>query len=775
MEFSPEDDSWTGDMSAFLEPSLFFEVPELTCESVGGGSRDDAQDLSVLMLSKYVNSPEPEQNQTDFQSDTALARLLCNSREVAISTTFFNGGDGNAEQWEAALEDVDVLVLPETDGPLLGSDLLTQNAMDYIESWVSRDGGRVIMVGASNYKRELENLIGIESDTLEVESFGGLSVDRFDAARALDRTLPIESDESSAEAWDRSQFMLKIDNDFWSNVYSRDVSVSNLYGGSQNDLSFSAATLFEIDRGQATYLSSNFEGGNNQGWNEVFMQSVYGTATSGFNIRESEKSWYLTGTGAYWNEMSPGARFELGSNFSIAPISCINTPTNPALRTVTAAGTEIVCGSQYIQYGQVDAGVTGRVSRFVTASGDWMSSEIAITNLDRTDSYSDSLWFGGSQGIGSTMSVEATSSSPTGSTNLISESYGSDNPASSWMISSAGTGLDPAFDSYNSEIISRLYGTPPSSNYGGSGRDDNPRLGNDEIKSQWLFEIAAGESFSVQAIIGRTSFQPGCDRAATAVTRSAIQQMVEAVGPIDIPSLFVECQPFNAAVNEVQTVDLGGSARVTWDRVEQAEQYEISLQLEGSEAWSEPIRVNADGNERSSHLFNSLTVGQAYKFRVRPIDVDRNIYGDTAIGTWVQSGLLAISPATPPSSAPPQNPPQSNNPAPAPAQVIPQMIAQTSPGFPARLKKGKTVKFGITAPSGLPLRVSTVGKCKTTKITKKVTVKVLVGKKIKKKKVTVQTGWAVKGSKKGTCTITFSNSGDATRSPLASAGTITVF
>jgi hypothetical protein len=103
------------------------------------------------------------------------------------------------------------------------------------------------------------------------------------------------------------------------------------------------------------------------------------------------------------------------------------------------------------------------------------------------------------------------------------------------------------------------------------------------------------------------------------------------------------------------------------------------------------------------------------------------------------------------------------------------MIAQTGPGLPARLKKGKTVKFGVTAPSGLPLRVTSVGKCKTTAITKTVTVKVLVGKKIKKKKVKVQTGWAVKGSKKGVCTVTFSNSGDATRSPLAAAGTITIF
>jgi uncharacterized protein YcnI len=54
-------------------------------------------------------------------------------------------------------------------------------------------------------------------------------------------------------------------------------------------------------------------------------------------------------------------------------------------------------------------------------------------------------------------------------------------------------------------------------------------------------------------------------------------------------------------------------------------------------------------------------------------------------------------------------------------------------------------------------------------------VKVLVGKTVKKKKIKMQTGWTLKGSKKGTCTVTFSNSGDASRSPLATSGTITVF
>jgi hypothetical protein len=182
-----------------------------------------------------------------------------------------------------------------------------------------------------------------------------------------------------------------------------------------------------------------------------------------------------------------------------------------------------------------------------------------------------------------------------------------------------------------------------------------------------------------------------------------------------------------------------------------------------------------------STLIPGLSRSTDYEFRIRAKRMNFGSHGDNAVGLWAENiaalrTLAAAAPPTTPPSTPPPSSPQANEVAQAPAQIVPQMIAQTGPGFPARLKRGKTVKFGMTAPSGLPLRVTSIGQCKTTKITKKVTVKVLVGKKIKKKKVTVQTGWAVKATKKkGNCTVTFSNSGDATRSPLASAGTITVF
>jgi hypothetical protein len=35
--FEDDQNTWTGDMSNFEVPSLFYEIPELTCESVGGG------------------------------------------------------------------------------------------------------------------------------------------------------------------------------------------------------------------------------------------------------------------------------------------------------------------------------------------------------------------------------------------------------------------------------------------------------------------------------------------------------------------------------------------------------------------------------------------------------------------------------------------------------------------------------------------------------------------------------------------------------------------
>jgi hypothetical protein len=120
---------------------------------------------------------------------------------------------------------------------------------------------------------------------------------------------------------------------------------------------------------------------------------------------------------------------------------------------------------------------------------------------------------------------------------------------------------------------------------------------------------------------------------------------------------------------------------------------------------------------------------------------------------------------TPPSAAP-------SNPGVSPEQVLRRN--QTSPRTPSKGLRTRTIKFTMTAPSRLPLRVSASGSCRSTPVFKNVTKKVKVGKKITTRKVRTQTGWIVTFTKKGACRVRFKNSGNRDFLPLDSVSVVAV-
>jgi hypothetical protein len=99
---------------------------------------------------------------------------------------------------------------------------------------------------------------------------------------------------------------------------------------------------------------------------------------------------------------------------------------------------------------------------------------------------------------------------------------------------------------------------------------------------------------------------------------------------------------------------------------------------------------------------------------------------------------------------------------------------QTSPRTPSKGLRTRTIKFTMTAPSRLPLRVSASGSCRSTPVFKNVTKKVKVGKKITTRKVRTQTGWIVTFTKKGACRVRFKNSGNRDFLPLDSVSVVAV-
>ena len=784
-DFAADETSWTGDMSDFVVPSLFYEIPELTCKSREVLEEEPA--LSVVLLNKQLENPDGQSNQSSFSSSTALATQLCNS--PYLITTIFDGGDGSESAWENALADTDVLVLPETESDLLGSDLLQTSGMAYLTEWV-RDGGRVVLTGSSRYLTELENILGIEGTLQTQEWQSSTQVSRFTASNVLGASLPVETEESEdTNVGNLSERLLRLDDSAFVAISEANVSLLNLYGDLSGSDWLSAVTKFQVGRGQASYLSSNFEGEPNGNWNEILLHSVYGTETSEIEITESGKNWNLWRSGVYWTEMNPAASFKLGGLGDSTSLACMNTPANPAIRKVSPEGTEIICGKQLVQDGLVDAGVSAQLSRFVTKSGDWMSSNIVITNNDREDTYENQVWFGGSQNSSSSMSVEATSLSPNGTTNLSGEQPDFAE-SSEWIVASEGAGINNVHGESTSEVVTHIFEPRPNAHHGGSGRPSWLRMPANEIQSDWWIYLESDQSISISALTGRMSYEPGCDRTAVEISKNAARTITESEGLFEIPSLRTDCESLSATTSSVSAQNSGTNVSVSWSPVATATHYELSHRVGSSGDWSSPTSIPATADTTMSTLISNLSRSTDYEFRVRAKRMNFGAYGDNAFGLWSENvaavrtsaaPVIQPPPTTPPTTPPVTTPPVTTPPVTTPpvttpvvSQVVPQKISQKAPKFPTRLNKGKTAKFTMKAPSGLPLKVTSVGKCKTTKVMKTVNVKVLVGKKKVTKKVKLQTGWVVTATSKGVCTVKFANSGDATRNPLSVTGKITV-
>ena len=742
--------------------------------------------LRVLMLS--ARSTEGTQGTDPATSDSNIRMAACSSPLVSVE--IFDGQGygagavkGSAEVWRTALEDIDVVVLPRlSNGDLEDSDLMSEAAFQELKYWVE-SGGRLILTGAASYVNDLNRLT--YTDDPEYRPIESAPVSEVTGVRRVggaNTSLPATLPTFENDGLDVSQA-------------SPDFIASN-YGETSDWLSPSLVTSFLKGKGWVVALSNEFTTAD-ANWTKVLRQSIQSSVNPGIVVSEGGAYWYMN-NGELHSQLdfqylsAPGGIVRIGSETSSTSISCINTPSNPAIIYRKTEGTTVKCGKMNIDDGLVDRPVEVRLTRFFAASSPWVKTSVSIENVDRDNEYRNSVWFGGELGLGDKPLLEVDGQKQTSQ-----NEYDYESPIT---VASAGDYVRTDYDSGDGHMVIRINSNFPSEVFGGLRLDENSAFTRDQMWTKSLFMLAPEESATFSWFETFAIYEPGCDRIASlnawnkteAFYSRALQENsndgFKLNSRLTFPDLSdIGCQVYDARIDEIQMSDLGGSVRLNWDRVDSADKYEIRYRIESTNVWGELDEIAADENDLMTYLAQGLTAGQTYEFMIRPIQENRNLAGDTAQGAWRASGSLTIStPPTPSNSPSPsssaspspsqsQSPPPTNEVAQVPSQIVPQMIAQTGPGFPARLKKGKTVKFGMTAPSGLPLRVTSVGTCKTTAVTKTMTVKVLVGKKIKKKKVKVQTGWAIKGSKKGVCTVTFSNSGDATRSPLAAAGTITIF
>jgi hypothetical protein len=764
-------------------------IEPLTCESVDGGNPSEEQDLNVLLLSKYVEGSDPDQNQTDPASDSGIARVLCDRRNpIALATTFFDGGDGGPGDWIEALTGQDVLIIPSTSDDLAGSNLMSNLALEEaIKPWM-HDGGRVILTDGTNHVGELAELIDVNPSDLETRTLDGSTIGRSAAARALPTTLPLVEDNKSKYSFVLGDAALGA---FFDHSPNRDFN--NLYTSAdwigETFESYSVASSFAINRGEVSFLSSSFESNQTPEWDKVLLQTIYGTSGYGFSVFEADTYWYVNSEAAYWNESDSASRFEIGSGYTSHSANCLNTPTNPSIRIVSTIGTTIKCGSYTVQDGRVDGGITVQLERYFSSSSPWMKSTLNVINNDSNNPYETSMYIGGSQAQSDDFDIEASSYFPNGTTNLGQYIDGIGFAPETWTVASSGSDISIVNGNRNNPVVAQVFGATADRTQGGVGRDSWEDIGVDEIKAEFDLDLDPNETKSFSYFTGVVPFDAGCDRTAVAIAKQGaidLQANYELEGmelgsdgwpinpELELPSLSTaSCTPFNGVpTNGVAANNSSGTGvDLTWNNVQGATSYEVKYMSSGD--WSPVIYVNGSGETQVSTTIYGLARNTDYIFIVRAKRSNYGSYGDNSLGDF-SSGILirtaseTSSPTpTPTQSATPTpspTPTQSATPTPSPTptqSATPKPIvrkAQASPTVPKVLKVKKTIKFTMKTKAGLALTVSSAGACKTTKIT--------VTKKVGKKTTTTQTGWLVTATKKGNCTVTLKAKGDTRWLPM---------
>ena len=729
---------------------LVVDVPdELSCKNLN----TESSLLDVLVLSKFEGSPTSYRIGTDVTGlDRNIADILC--RSEYLTTTFYDGANGTSTAWGEMLDSQDVLVIPSTSDDLVGSSLMSVQALETIKSWM-QDGGRVILTDGANHIPELAELIDVDKEHLEISIESGSSVLRTgSAAQALPTSLPVSEEDNSSK-------MLTLDSAAAQEFYdaSPDRYLTDLYTSWTSDgndyLRKSVASSFVIDQGEVSFLSSNFGINRTVAWDKVLLQSIYGTAGASWTVFEAGISWSVYREGAHWTESNSASRFEIGYGYSKNVANCLNTPSRPSVRIVSELGTRIKCSSYLLQDGLVDGGVTLQVERFFSSASPWMKSSINLVNNDSDNPYETSLVVGGSQAQENELDIEATSYFPDGTTDLGELIEGVGFAPHTWTVASSGSALSIVKNDWNYPVVTQVFGTAGWRTQGGIGRDSWEGLGDDDIKGTYDLEIDPLGSKSFSYFTGVVPFAAGCDRTAVAVAKQGAIDLQKSFLP-NVHGSGLDGWPFNSSLDfpslsttgcsAFEGVPTGGVAAnssfgtgvdLTWNNVPGATSYEVYYRSNGN--WSPGISVNGSADSKITTTIYGLARATDYEFAIRAKRSNFGSHGDTSLGDPA-SELIQIRTA-----------------AEAPKPIVRK--AQVSPTVPKAMKVKKTVKFTMKTKAGLELAVTSKGACKTTKIT--------VKKTVGKKKTTTQTGWLVTATKKGNCTVTLKAKGNTKWLPLS--------
>jgi hypothetical protein len=519
------------------------------------------------------------------------------------------------------------------------------------------------------------------------------------------------------------------------------------------------------------------------------------------------------GNGAFDN----GLVVRLGNNQNPITIPCANTSKNPSILRKSAIGTSLICGKVHLDDGRSEAGVDAQLIRWFSTDKSWIRTSVK---------FSSKIYYQGFVGLFSDLGsdeqtvIHQTNVYPFGVDDLSSV----ENDLT-WFTS----GVDQNAESYAGEsspvVISMLNSLGPDSR-GGQGAEYPEELyrpggaGYLVNRSQTLtyenFDVGGpGNAFDISFswFTGLVNYEPGCDReAANLAVDAANEFMAENVtaiteegevvdydftyindetasifaledeiysGDLKLPSLENDCEPYqvlpvlseqNVAIDSA-TIQVAETFQVDENEADfGTTEYEMQLKLDSDVDWEQLTNaVWQDGHWGVT--VTGLSYSTLYSARSRAWDGDRH-------GPWSEEiffrtlAEVSESPSPAPSSESTVSPPLPNQTPSSYSGVVinAQPSVQTAPATPTQIKPGKKLIFGVTW-GNLPLKVTSLGACKTTQTSK--FVRVQVGKR--KRFIKIQTGWKVTMSRKnGTCTVIFVNTGDSDTEALTQTATIQV-
>lgn len=118
-----------------------------------------AAPAAAAMVSNVLFFSNDDWTDPDEEDATQIAALVA----AGATVTTFDGGDGSAAAWAAQIAGKQVVVFPEMDSGIVGSAVLSAEALDVIADFVSAGG--VLFLPSENAEEIISELTGVDFTT----------------------------------------------------------------------------------------------------------------------------------------------------------------------------------------------------------------------------------------------------------------------------------------------------------------------------------------------------------------------------------------------------------------------------------------------------------------------------------------------------------------------------------------------------------------------------------------------------------------------------------